>query len=192
MKIAIIGAGGIGSYLVRALSDLMDKQQLRNVDITVFDDDQVEESNIMYQDFSIDDILDNKAEALATRYRITAVDAKIEKISELKDFDLVVSCVDNSIVRRMIFKNYEKIKDFIDLRSEGKSYAIYTKDGNTKDKLLKTLPEKDVENGSCQLAVDKKSGNIQQGNKIVALIGSQAILDRARGSKTKLSIVQSL
>ena len=195
MKIGIIGAGGIGSYLIKALNELMDKNQLGNeTEITVFDNDGVEENNILYQDFSIDDVFDNKAVSLATRYKVTGVAEKVESLEKLKEFDLVVCCVDNTATRRMLFSGGFKkdFPDFIDLRSEGKSYAVFTKEGSTKKSLLGTLPEEEVENGSCQLDVDKKVGNIQQGNKIVALIGSQVILDRVRGNKKSLILRQTL
>ena len=140
----------------------------------------------------MEDIFSNKAVALSHRYRILPVESKVSSIEDLHNFDLVVSCVDNSTLRRMLFENYYVLEDFLDLRSEGKSYAAYSKCGNSQQKLINTLPKKDIENGSCQLLSDKRVGHIQQGNKIIAYIGSQFILDKYRGINTSLSLVQTL
>lgn len=192
MKLCIIGAGGIGSYLVKALDELINIGQISSIDIDVYDNDIVDQSNILYQDFSIDDVLENKAEALAKRYKITPFNKKITDIEDLKNYDLVVCCVDNTETRRLLFSNFRTVPQFIDLRAEGKSYAIYTKRGNRADHLLKTLPDEDVSGGSCQLAYDKNNGRIQQGNKIVALICSQLILDIYRGEHKTMAFRQSL
>ena len=45
-KILIIGAGGIGSFLVQFLN------KLNIYELTVFDSDKVEEKNLLYQNFN--------------------------------------------------------------------------------------------------------------------------------------------
>ena len=194
MDIAVFGAGGIDSYLVRSLHELSERNQLPSSIITVYDDDSVELSNILYQDFDIDDVMENKALSLSKRYTVNAIPRRLTDPEWLNKFDFVACCVDNTATRRLVF-NYcfsNPDIDFVDLRSEGKSYAVFTKEGATLGGMLKTLPMEDIEAGSCQLDVDKRAGIIQQGNKIVALIGSQVILDRARGVKTPLKLRQTL
>ena len=61
-KIMIIGAGGIGSFLI----PLLDKTGLYN--ITVFDPDVVEIKNITYQNFDEGDIEKLKVDVMADRY----------------------------------------------------------------------------------------------------------------------------
>ena len=194
MKIAVIGGGGIGSSLVRALHELVVKNQLLDADITVFDDDGVEETNILYQDFSMEDVLENKAVALADRYSVRPVPDRVNSQDVIKEYEFIACCVDNTKTRKLIYKTCYQAKgpDFVDLRSEGKAIAAFTKKGNNLKKLLATLPEEDVEDGSCQLESDKKAGTMQQGNKVVALIGSQVILDRSRGINNPLNIRQTL
>ncbi len=51
-KVAIIGGGGIGSYLVDELYRLIMADQM-DLEISVFDDDVVESKNIKYQNFNI-------------------------------------------------------------------------------------------------------------------------------------------
>ena len=54
-KILIIGVGGIGSYLVPLLD------RLGCYTITVYDNDTVEEKNLLYQNYQEEDISLNKA-----------------------------------------------------------------------------------------------------------------------------------
>ena len=61
-KILIIGAGGIGSFLI----SFLDRIGLYN--ITVFDPDKVEKKNITYQNFLESDIGENKAKVMEKRY----------------------------------------------------------------------------------------------------------------------------
>ena len=49
-KVLLIGAGGIGSYLIPILNRLGVYQ------VTAFDDDKVEQKNLRYQNFSADDL----------------------------------------------------------------------------------------------------------------------------------------
>jgi tRNA A37 threonylcarbamoyladenosine dehydratase len=49
-KILIVGAGGIGSFLI----PLLDRVKI--YDITVFDPDIVEEKNLLYQNYEKSDI----------------------------------------------------------------------------------------------------------------------------------------
>lgn len=195
MKIAIIGGGGIGSYLARTLYELIEKQQLSpKIHIEIFDDDSVEIDNILYQNFEPDDVLENKAEVLAEKYTLIANPIKVESFEQISHFDLVVCCVDNTATRRMLFENgfNDGAPDFIDLRSEGRSYAVFTKAGNTKKTLLASLPKEDKSGGSCQLQKDKDTQTFQQGNKVVAMIGSQLILDRTRNEVTSATMRQTL
>ena len=60
-KIMIIGAGGIGSFLI----PLLDKTGLYN--ITVFDPDVVEVKNITYQNFTESDVEKLKVEPAEER-----------------------------------------------------------------------------------------------------------------------------
>ena len=62
-KILIIGVGGIGSFLV----PLLDKVGM--YDISVADPDKVETKNLTYQNFSEEDVGENKASVMGNRYR---------------------------------------------------------------------------------------------------------------------------
>ena len=64
-KIMIIGAGGIGSYLVSFLD------RIGLYDITVFDDDSVETKNLTYQNYEEDDVGLEKVRGLKSMVALT-------------------------------------------------------------------------------------------------------------------------
>ena len=96
-KVLIIGAGGIGSFLI----PLLDKVKM--YDITVADPDKVETKNLTYQNFNEDDVNYYKVEALAN----AGIKMKFSKFpiltaKQMQGYDLVVCCVDNLSVRRTL------------------------------------------------------------------------------------------
>lgn len=186
-KILIVGAGGISSWLINDLATLDKVGQLPGTQIWVADDETVDLKNITYQNFEEKDILELKVSALAQRYNyfFKEIDKRILSESQLDGWDIIISCVDNVGFRKLLF-SYCDGKDepyWIDLRSEGRAIAFYTKHRkNTLDLLLSSLPpDDDNEGGSCQLAFELEAGIIQQGNKIISRIGSQLLLNHLRG-----------
>ena len=182
-KILVVGAGGIGSWLAANLYESERHGQLEDVSIFFADHDTVEPDNLTYQNFELDDVLDYKTESIAARYGFGSISSKIETSAELYTYDCIISAVDNTKFRRMLFKFVDKQTDtyWIDLRSEGRSVAAFCKHKqNTLDTMLETIPQ-EVENGSCQLAFEKKGGVVQNGNKIIGAVGCQYILNYLRG-----------
>lgn len=180
--ILVVGAGGIGSWLGFFLDKLNEHHQMDMAAISFADDDTVDMDNLPYQNFEMEDVTDNKADCLSMKYSFTALEKRITKASELERYGCIVCAVDNTKFRKLMFKTAEK-QDFywIDLRSEGRAIAAFTKHKhNTLDVMMETIPE-DVKDGSCQLEYEKKAGIVQNGNKIVAAIGSQYILNWLRG-----------
>lgn len=190
MNIHIIGVGGIGSYLSQFINELFSKNQLVNGDmipeVILYDDDDVEDKNLTYQNFQDDEVFEPKAEIIGQRYNFDYLVTRVHDFNELglKDGDLVVCCVDNKQTRVAM---YEQLQDkdiqWIDLRSHGRHIAMYLKSKkNTPEALMATLPAEDTgESGSCQLQADIDSDIIQLGNRIIAAVGAQAILNIVRG-----------
>ena len=180
----IVGAGGIGSWLCYFLHDLQNSYQLQDSTFTVADGDTVEKKNLRYQKFEIDDITDNKAMCMESKYGFEGVDKIITTSEELLPYDCIISCVDNTSFRRMMFNTCEKTgKYFIDLRSEGTTIMALTKHKkNDIETLLATIPE-EIQDASCQRSFEFEGGIIQQGNKIIAGVGSQFVLNYIREDK---------
>ena len=190
-KILIVGAGGIGSWLCYFLHNLNNVYQLHDVSITVADGDTVEKKNLRYQKFDIEDITDNKALCMEAKYGFQGIDKMINTTEDLLPYDCIISCVDNTSFRRLMFNTCDKTgKYFIDLRSEGTTImALTTHKKNDIETLLQTIPE-EIEDASCQRAFEFEGGIIQQGNKIIAGIGSQFVLNYIRGDKNPAQFTQ--
>ena len=113
----IIGAGGIGSFLI----PLLDKVGL--YDITVADPDKVETKNLPYQNFQAKDVGQNKALVMEYNYESTNKASKFPILTEkqMQGYDLVICCVDNLSVRRTLYNS--KVK-WLDLRAQGRNCAM--------------------------------------------------------------------
>ena len=84
-------------------------------------------------------------------------------------------------------------KYWIDLRSEGRSIAAFTKNKvNDLDYMLSTLGNEDVNDGSCQRQWELDNDIIQNGNKIVAAIGAQYVLNYIRHENSPPQVILSL
>lgn len=182
MQAAIIGAGGIGSYLSRGVSTLQKVDQFdSNMVITIIDDDEVVEKNVLYQDFENNDIFEMKAEIIGKRYKWPFEVKRIKTVEDLKRYNLIIAAVDNSETRKLVYE-WGELKDsnyWIDLRAESRAVCFYTKhEKNTMKTMLATL--KGAEGTSCQLPFELEKKIIQNGNKIIAEIGAQLILNYTR------------
>ena len=136
-KVLLIGAGGIGSYLIPILNRLGVYQ------VTAYDDDKVEQKNLRYQNFGADDLGELKVYCFSSdmggMYEAQPYLVLTEK--QLKGFDLVICCADNLAVRRMLYRQGHgddaKVK-WLDLRAQGRNAALisYKVDENFQDTLL--------------------------------------------------------
>lgn len=105
-EITVIGAGAIGSFVTLTLA----KMGFEN--ITVYDDDVIEDENINSQFFRISDIGKKKAEALFDLVKdFTGVEISFNcsRYEGGKLNGIVISAVDSMSARRMI---WEEHKDF--------------------------------------------------------------------------------
>jgi PRTRC genetic system ThiF family protein len=120
-NIAMIGAGGTGSYLAQGLAKMIAGYRLE-VEVTLVDPDTVEEKNCARQNFHPWEIGQNKAEALAFRlnqqYGLSfgAIVGKGEDhvntdYRSTRMSNLVITCVDTIAARR----NYKTVGPWLDL-----------------------------------------------------------------------------
>ena len=194
MKILIIGCGGVGSWLVQEIAEAVKQEQIEpTARFDIADNDIVELKQITYQNFTFKDIGKYKAVALADRYKeyafIRPVKERILKREQLNGYDLVICCADNTLVRELLFRYcHENNKDFIDLRAGGRYIMAFQKSSLKTD--LATLDLADRTNGSCQKDEDTEKGWVQNGNKIVAMVGIQMLLNYLRGEKNNKILIK--
>lgn len=123
-KILIIGAGGIGSFLI----PLLDKVGLYN--ISVADPDTVETKNLTYQNFRATEVGQNKSQVMGKYSSVTFSNTyPILTQKQMKGFDLVVCCVDNISLRRTLYNTNIK---WLDLRAQGRNAALVSHNADPK------------------------------------------------------------
>jgi len=122
-KVLVIGAGGIGSFLI----PLLDKVGL--YDITVADPDKVETKNLPYQNFREGDVNLYKVGSMKARFNSVKLISKYPILTEkqMQGYDLVISCVDNLSLRRTLYRSDIK---WLDLRAQGRNCAYISSDAD--------------------------------------------------------------
>jgi molybdopterin/thiamine biosynthesis adenylyltransferase len=189
LKVAVIGLNGIGSYFVRGLSELIKKDvagldKINVMGIDLFDDDSIEEKNFAYTIYDIEHLGQNKAEVLAELTGYKARAEKIERAEQLAGYDLVILCVDNNEVRNLVYNTGVK---FLDLRAKGKGIMAYLTEKDDEEYL--NLTKDTGEKGGCQYDRDIEDKTIELGNRIVAEIGLQFLIDYLRGKTEKKNTI---
>jgi len=140
-KVLVIGAGGIGSFLI----PLLDKVGL--YDITVADPDKVETKNLSYQNFREGDVNLYKVGSMKARFNSVKLISKYPILTEkqMQGYDLVICCVDNIGLRRTLYNTSVK---WLDLRAQGRNAALVSH--NADPKMYDTLLAGEEGSFSCQ------------------------------------------
>lgn len=195
-KIAFVGAGGVNSWAVKTTMEMLERLDVEGeYYIKVFDGDEVEDKNLIQsnQNYTTDDLFENKAECLAKRYTVEAGNIFIteENIEEeLSIFDDIILGVDSNKVRKLIYDFcYKEKKYLLDMRAMGKQIAIYVLN---HDKPWEYYVQKHFSNpevmerkASCQMTNDIASESVEWGAKIVGHLGIEGFyLQHLRGKKS--------
>lgn len=190
-NLLIIGAGGIGSHLIKHICECIEQEQIDAFDynITIADSDIVELEQMRYQNFKADEMGKNKAEVLAERFKdygVEAIKDRIRNEKQMKEFDIFVLCVDNDKTREAVIRYcFKNDKEFIDLRATGRRIFAMPKEKKLEEN-LKFVDSTDFNEYSCQDKDDLKKGWVQRGNRIVAEMGCQMLLNFARGHNNRI------
>jgi molybdopterin/thiamine biosynthesis adenylyltransferase len=185
-NVAVIGCGGINSWFVKYLNDvlkLFDKRELTYVKL--FDNDEVEEKNLKRgnQNFQVEHLMEQKAEVLGKEYNF---DYEVTFITEenidevLNPFTDVILGVDNNKTRRLVYDYCLKKKKYLlDMRAQGTQMMFVVVDGKKEIEYYDEhyFANKDVmeRKGSCQLEADITSDHIENANKVIAYFGAYCI-----------------
>jgi len=189
MKVKIVGAGGIGSYLAHHIDRLIELNQISNKSFTFYDDDIVELKNILYQNFESSDIDSLKTKALSLKYfNVEFEDKRLTK-DDLKEADLVVLCADNNLIRRQAWENFNENRiRFIDSRANGRAIGIFSSDTDNYEATL----SKGDKSSSCQNPFQIAKKEIEYGNVVIASMLAQSILNFHRTNKLPIDFTTML
>ena len=186
-RVAMIGAGGIGSNLLRILAPTLSQsilsERLWGIEITIFDSDLVEQNNLHHQGYSAFDIGKYKVHALveslsifeSSLISIKPINCDVNESTNLDRFNLVIVCVDSPHARII---THSSCLRWLDLRCRGDNFMAL--DYNADDSVIKSLTNLRQEAGSCQFEDAIQTGNIQFGNTAAAVFGSQWITQHIR------------
>ena len=159
-KIAIAGAGGIGSNLLAVLFDYgFNRKQFNytETEIDIYDNDDVSIKNLLHQNFKIDDIGKYKVSVLEDKYAVNGIKKRMTE-KDFGKYDLIFSCVDSMPFRKSLYEyGWSKGKGnlfWIDGRCTSRQAAMFNSD-IPKEQLLPYIDES-KEEGGCLLAYEKE------------------------------------
>lgn len=124
-RVYVIGVGGTGSNLLKEFARYLSRSNKQNdIELTIIDGDMVEEKNLDRQWFSEDMIGIHKSEAMAlTLQDIFGINicyhtnylTSLQEMKEIfgmgatqEDAPIIISCVDNHHVRKLLHELYEQ------------------------------------------------------------------------------------
>lgn len=188
-KIAIAGAGGLGSHLAGFLFDYgVNRNQFDFIGMTIdqFDDDTVDKKNLLHQNFSESDLNKPKVACMADRYMVTPHQRMMTK-DDFKNYDLIFSCVDSMVFRKELYEycwNNKNSPFWIDGRCESRQAALFTKDA-PREKLEQMLSDSKERTG-CLRKYEKENDISHFTPIIVAARMAQVFLNYQRGEAVNI------
>lgn len=187
-KIAIAGAGGIGSNLIGILFDYgYHRKQFpySQIDVDIYDDDTIDIKNLLHQNFKIDDIGKHKVEVLENRYVVNGIKRRMTQ-EDFKDYDVIFSCVDSMTFRKSLYeygwKEENKKLFWIDGRCTSRQGALFNSE-LPKDVLLQYINDS-TEEGGCLHAYEKEENISHTLPTTIASMMVQCFLNKTRNQKT--------
>jgi molybdopterin/thiamine biosynthesis adenylyltransferase len=191
-KIAIAGAGGIGSNLLAILFDYgFNRKQFNytELDIDIYDDDTVDVKNLRHQNFQLEDIGKYKVEVLEDKYVVNGLKQRMTE-KDFKKYDLIFSCVDSMPFRKSLYEygwtKADKKLFWIDGRCTSRQGALFNSD-IAQDVLLPYIDES-KEEGGCLLAYEKEQNISHTLPTVVAAMMVQTFLNKLRSQRTSKMI----
>lgn len=187
-RIAIAGAGGIGSNLLAILFDYgFNRKQFNygELDVDMYDDDQIDVSNLLHQNFKLDDVGKYKVSVMEDKYVVNGIKNRMTE-KDFKNYDLVFSCVDSMPFRKSLYEyswTEEGKKLFwIDGRCTSRQGAVFNSDMPRQS--LETYIDASEEEGGCLLAYEKEENISHTLPTVVAGMMVQAFLNKLRDQRT--------
>jgi len=194
-KIAIAGVGGIGShFLHHFISFGIDRGQypIGAWDIHVFDDDIVDEKNLLHQNFVQEDLGRDKAEVLCEKtLGVANPHIRFMDQDDFKEFDMIFCCVDNMAFRKALYEyswtQKEKPLNWVDGRCTSRQGAVFN---HTVDRaVLEKFINDNTERGGCLLEAEKAENVSHALPIIISGMMLQTFLNLYRGERCKETIL---
>jgi molybdopterin/thiamine biosynthesis adenylyltransferase len=187
-KIAIAGAGGIGSNLLAILFDYgFNRRQFdyTKVEIDMYDPDTIDLKNLLTQNFKIDDIGKHKVSVMEDKYVVNGIQNRMTR-EDFSKYDLVFSCVDSMPFRKALYdygwSDEGKKLFWIDGRCTSRQGAIFNSD-LSKAELLPYIDDSEIE-GGCLLAYEKSENISHTLPTVVGAMMVQTFLNKLREQRT--------
>jgi len=186
-KIGIAGAGGIGSNLLAILFDYgFNRKQFdySSVDVDIYDDDVIDTSNLLHQNYKLDDVGKHKVAVLEDRYVVNGINKFMEE-KDFKKYDVIFSCVDSMEFRRTLYSwgfNNPGKAFWIDGRCTSRQGGLFNSD-LPEDELKKYITDDNIR-GGCLLKYEKEQNISHTLPTVVAGMMVQVFLNFLRGEKT--------
>ena len=191
-KLALIGAGGIGTNLIELLVPALQRLGMK-AQITLMDDDVVEAGNLGHQRYTAEDLGMKKVNAIASRMptegnaiEIIAQAENLRQANQLEGYDLVAVCVDRPEPRRLV---HALDVPWLDLRCGGDGYVMLSSE--SPEALVNHMTP-DHEPMSCQHPGALDDGNLEFGFAVAAAYGAQWVVQQIRGNQTPIQAMGSL
>lgn len=187
-KIAVAGAGGIGSHLAGMLFDFgVNRNQFPFTDmvIDIYDDDVVDSKNLLHQNFGESDLHTMKVQSIADRFALTP-HQRFMTTDDFKNYDLIFCGVDSMTFRKALYEwSWANPKGafWIDGRCNSRQGAVFNK-LNSK-KILDQVISDNQERDGCLLKYEKENNISHAMPIVVAGMMIQTFLNYIRG-KTDL------
>jgi molybdopterin/thiamine biosynthesis adenylyltransferase len=184
-RVAIAGAGGIGGYVAEFLADYGSSTRaqypLSKWKLDLYDDDNVDTSNLLHQNFTLDDLGRPKADIIAERYIVYNPIKRFMTKDDFPNYDVIFSCVDSMSFRRDLYNyGFEHPELYwIDGRCNSRQIGLMHSKLPRKT-LEQTLTNSDERRG-CLLEVDKKNKVSHATPIVVASMMVQGFLNHLRG-----------
>ncbi len=191
-KIAIAGAGGIGSNLLSIFFDYgFNRKQFdyAALEVDIFDDDTVDLKNLLHQNFKLEDVGKYKVNVLEEKYVVNGVKKRMTE-KDFKKYDMIFSCVDSMPFRKSLYEygwSVGKEKLFwVDGRCTSRQGALFNSD--LPKEQLQPYVDSSQEEGGCLLAYEKEQNISHTIPTIVAGMMVQTFLNKLRGQQTFRSV----
>jgi molybdopterin/thiamine biosynthesis adenylyltransferase len=182
-RIAIAGAGGIGSNLLAILFAYGHNRKqfdYGNIDIDIYDFDTIDVKNLLHQNFKLDDVGRFKVEVLEENYVVNGIKRRMTA-EDFGNYDVIFSCVDAMPFRKALYHhgwdNPGKLF-WVDGRCTSRQAALFNSD-ISRARLEKFLDDS-TEDGGCLLAFEKEQNISHTTPTTVASMMVQVFLNKLR------------